>query len=77
MRGLQSSLQTSDQVKDQVDEFGRRENGCVGGAEGEGGTCVSQFFCNVVQFASKQKMLDSFCFLAELVESIGVSMDFF
>ena len=49
MRGLQSSLQTLDQVKDQVDDFGRRQNV----REGEGGAGVMQFLRNAVAFASK------------------------
>ena len=54
MRGLQSSLQPLDQVKDQVDKLGRRENVCEGGGEGEGGAGVVQFFCNIVRFASQK-----------------------
>ena len=57
VRGLQSSLQTSDQVKDQVDEIGRRENVREGEGEGAGGARVLQLFRKVIEFASEQLML--------------------
>ena len=56
------------------DEFRRRENVREGEGEGMGFAGVLQFFRKVVELASEQQMLDSFCFLAELAESVGVAL---
>jgi len=73
---LQLSLQPGDEVSDQVNELGRREDGFEGGGEGEGGAGVLQLLCKVVVFAAEQEVLNRFRHLAALAEAIGVAVHF-